>query len=395
MKIIPFLALTWLVLSCSFYKTHQRDKVQHSCTCDLTELEVIQQDSTCWSRAGITNLFVPSQERPLRDTLSPLSEIQIQLDQLAQKGGGTLIVPKGRFAINAVVRIPSNVSLVGISPQQSIFEIKLKETFDKSRHWMSPKGNSAAFIFDHSVNSSIENLTLLYNPVDFEPLDFDDFDHPWVREVFHEDDKRAVDLFVTTVWFEHAENCLLTNCKILNAGNDPIRIRNSRHITCSHNTIDRAYNKSGGGAGYYNLINSSYCLLYKETVSRIRHLSIHKSSSYNVVYGCDLEVDVNFHNGDLGHNLIENNQIRIPHWHSWRCFGTGDPSQHLQPGPFNVLFKNYTDYKGTGYETDPTVLYFMANYFPDRSKGESKLIATDFAQWFRNGIYDPTAARRE
>jgi len=362
--------------------------VMQSAKCELSDLEVIKSDSICWSKAGVTESFIPSSERNNSDTLYDVALLQEQLNRLSDSGGGKLIVSKGNFEIHKTVRIPSDVSLVGVSRDASIFEIKMKEVFEKSRHHMAPQGNSAAFLFDKVSNASIENLTITYKAVDFEPLDFDTYDHEWVRDVFHGHDSRTDSLFVTSVWFERSENCKISHCNILQAGNDPVRIRLSKHVTCSHNFVDRAFNKGGRGAGYYNLIHSHYCLLFKETVARIRHLSIHKSSSYNVVYGCDLETDVNFHNGDRGHNLIENNRIMIPNWHSWRPFGIGDAAQHEPPGPYNILYRNETDYKNRGPVADPEILYIVLDHFPDRNLDEKLLNETDYAANFENGIFD-------
>lgn len=368
---------------------NQKCDDKRSCTCDLTDLEVLQNNRICWNRAGadLNGLFDDYDKKI--DTLFADAGINETLNRLKKIGGGTLIIPKGIYEIKEPVLLPSGVRILGISRDSSIFKIKMTEQFETSRHWMKPRGNSAAFLFDGVKNTLLENVTIVYEPVDFEPLDFDSYDHEWENRVFHEMDPRTENLFVTSVWFENAENCVLRRCKILKAGNDPVRIRNSRHITCSYNYIDRAYNKGSGGAGYYNLINSHYCLLYKETVKRIRHLSIHNRSSYNVVYGCDLQVDVNFHNGDLGHNLVENNKINIPVWHSWRCFGIGVASAHLAPGPYNVLFNNKTDYKNTGPELDPEKLFFMCDYFPDSSPGLEKFIETNYASSFPEGIFNP------
>lgn len=385
---ITIIVLAGTIFSCEYGQKSSAEK-NRSCTCDLTELEIIRNDSICWNRAG-ANLEVFSSELGDNiDTLSCGHQIQDELDKLAKKGGGSLIVPPGRYIIKQPVMIPSGISVVGVSRDSTVFEIRMTEKFEKSKHWMKPKGNSAAFLFDGVRNASLENATLIYKAVDFEPLDFDSYDHEWDNRVFHEMDPKTEDLFVTSVWFENAENCVLTHCNILKSGNDPVRIRNSRHITCSFNFIDQAYNKGSGGAGYYNLINSRYCLLFRETIRRIRHLSIHKRSSYNVVHGCDLQVDVNFHSGDLGHNLVENNLINIPVWHSWRTIGTGAASMHHAPGPYNVLFNNKTDYKNTGPELDPDKLFFMCDYFPDSSLGLEKFVETEYASFFPEGIFNP------
>jgi hypothetical protein len=380
---LVFLTTMLVALSCK-----GRSQEKKSCTCDLSDLEILEQNRICWNRAGADLEGFWDTAGSNVDTLFGSTEIQERLDRLEKSGGGTLIVSSGNYEITEPIHVPSGVRILGVSRDSSVFEIKMTEEFEKSRHWMEPQGHSAAILFEEVENASLENLTLEYRAVDFEPVDFESYDHAWENRVFHEHNSQTENLFVSTVWFENAENCVLSRCNILRAGNDPVRIRNSRHITCSYNFIDRAYNKGGGGAGYYNLINSHYCLLYKETVKRIRHLSIHKRSSYNVVYGCDLQVDVNFHNGDLGHNLIENNQINIPVWHSWHCFGTGAPSMHLAPGPYNVLFNNKTDYKSRGPEVDSEKLYFMCDYFPDSSKGLDKFVETEYASFFSEGIFN-------
>ncbi len=368
-------------------QNHSSD-VRQSAYCELSDLEMIKNDSICWNTAGVLETFIPSAERENTDTLHDIGFMQEQLNHLSESGGGKLIVPQGNYEIHETVRIPSDVSIVGLSRDLSVFEIKMKEVFEKSKHHMPPQGNSAAFLFEQVSNASLENLTIIYKAVDFEPLDFETYDHEWVREVFHGNDPRTDSLFVTSVWIERSENCKISYCNILQAGNDPVRIRLSKHITCSHNFVDRAYNKGGRGAGYYNLIHSHYCLLYKETVARLRHLSIHKASSYNVVYGCDLETDVNFHNGDRGHNLIENNRIMIPNWHSWRPFGTGSSSQHEPPGPFNILFRNQTDFKNRGPVADPEALYIFTDRFPNKDFGEELFNETTYAKEFPNGIFD-------
>lgn len=357
------------------------------CTATMSTLQIIRNDSVCWSNAGVTPDFIPSSERNNIDTLYDVGKLQEQLNQLSASGGGKLVVPKDTFTIETTVSIPSDVALVGISREESVFAITMKETFDNSRHWMKPQGNAAAFLMERVTNASIENLTIIYWAVDFPPLDFDEYDHDWVREVFHGNDSETADLYVNSVWLEWAENCKITHCNILQAGNDPVRVRYSRHITLSHNFVDRAYNKGGGGAGYYNLIHSHFCLLYKETVKRIRHLGIHKSSSYNVVFDCDLQTDVNFHNADRGHNLIENNRIMIPVWHSWRPFGIGDRRQHGPPGPHNLLFRNKNDYKNRGPQLDKDKIYFMRDHFADGDRGETNFIETDYARYFPDGIY--------
>ena len=181
---------------------------------------------------------------------------------------------------------------------------------------------------------------------------------PWDKDVFHTPELRDTTLFVESIWFENSKNCWVRNCNILWAGSDPIRITNSEHITCTGNFIDRSYNKCDGGMGYYNIINSKYVLVYYEHIKRIRHFAIQNGSMYNVVMNNYLEVDINFHDGDGGYNLIEQNTIHIPQWHSWHCFQRGDPRQHQVPGKFNILFRNVAHYKNGSFEfSNPDAVY--------------------------------------
>ena len=79
------------------------------------------------------------------------------------------------------------------------------------------------------------------------------------------------------------------------------------------------------------------------TISRIRHFAVQQQARFNVVLANHLEVDVNFHNKDRGHNLIEANTILIPRWHGWDIFATGGAAYgHTPPGPGNTLYGNDT-----------------------------------------------------
>lgn len=87
---------------------------------------------------------------------------------------------------------------------------------------------------------------------------------------------------------------------------------------------------------------------------------------------CNFEVDVNFHDQDDGHNLVENCRIHTPVWHSWPAIGVGIPEKHHPPGPGNILFNNSVVSKGKpGYSHQTllgavpgrTVVYQVATKF--------------------------------
>jgi hypothetical protein len=198
----------------------------------------------------------------------------------------------------------------------------------------------AAISFKKVSHTGIEHLTIQYKAASFEPNDKDSMNAVWDRTVFHVQEMRDTLLFVDLILFDSAVNAWVKDCNLFWAGCDPIHITASNHITCRGNFVDRAYNKADRGQGYYNIIRSKYVLIENEIIRRLRHFSIHYASQFVVVSNCYLEVDINFHNGDLGYNLIEGNTIRIPNWHSWSAFQRGDPKQHKPPGPWNIIYNN-------------------------------------------------------
>ena len=121
-------------------------------------------------------------------------------------------------------------------------------------------------------------------------------------------------------------------------------------------------------------MRSKYVLSCYEKVRRIRHYAIHVNSKYCVAIHNDFEVDVNFHSGDDGYNLVENNRIIIPVWHSWHCFQLGDPGQHKPAGKWNIVYNNVTYHKLNGAEyAKPNRVYLMNDSFGGKSVLETDL----------------------
>ncbi|WP_234461989.1 hypothetical protein, partial [Pedobacter segetis] len=73
-----------------------------------------------------------------------------------------------------------------------------------------------------------------------------------------------------------------------------------------------------------------------------------------MVYQNTIEVDVNFHDGDYGNNLIEQNSITIPSTHLWGALQAGAPSLHKGPGLKNIIWKNNCYDNRWSARTDPT-----------------------------------------
>ena len=207
--------------------------------------------------------------------------------------------------------------------------------------WRTKNAIRKGAVLLHGIeNAGVENLTVKYAAVNFEPNDRDADTAAWAIDVFHKRELRDTTLFVESIWIHQARNCWVQDCNVLWSGSDPIRITLSDHITCRRNFIDRCYNKNDGGMGYYNISNSRYVLISNEKVKRIRHLAIQNFSKYNVIIDNELEVDINFHDGDSGYNLVQANTVKIPTWHSWSPLAVGVPLQHLPPGNGNLLLNN-------------------------------------------------------
>jgi hypothetical protein len=282
--------------------------------------------------------------------------------------------------VDETIFMPSGVVLRGVHRDSTQLQVYIKAPF--AAHESGKR--AGAIVMKKVIHSGLENLAVHYKAAAFEPNDKDSMNAAWDRSVFHVPETRDTMLFVDLVLIDSSQHCWIQNCKLLWAGNDPVHITASQHITCTGNYIDRAYNKHDRGQGYYNIIRSKYVLVQGDTIRRIRHFAIHLGSRYVVVRNCYLEVDVNFHNGDLGYNLIEGNTIRIPNWHSWSAFQRGDPRQHQPPGPWNLLYNNNARNKdGKPLASQSGVVYKMN----DAWEGGSILVSTIIAP-SNGGFYD-------
>lgn len=268
--------------------------------------------------------------------IKPGESIQHALNKAAKAGGGLVLFEPGIHRIYQTVAVPSGVVLRGVHRDSSRIHVYIKAPF--AEHESGKR--VAAFSFKKISHSGIEHLTIQYKAAGFEPNDKDSMNAVWDRTVFHVQEMRDTLLFVDLLLFDSSVNGWVKDCNLLWAGCDPIHITASSHITCRGNFVDRAYNKADKGQGYYNIIRSKYVLIENEIIRRLRHFSIHYASQFVVVRNCYFEVDINFHNGDSGYNLIEGNTIRIPNWHSWSAFQRGDPRQHKPPGPWNIVYNN-------------------------------------------------------
>ena len=322
----------FLLFSISIFSQSYGDR---GCRLDSALLDARFPAMAEWAKAGVEGGIPDPLSTKVQLKITPKSNLQQAIDIVAKIGGVLLLLP-GEYIINKPIFVRSGVVLRGVSKNTVILSVKIHGYF-----WRTYNQKRAGAILLHGVeNAGIENLTVKYTEANFEPNDRDSDSAEWTIEVFHKPEIRDTTLFVESVWVHQSRNCWVQNCNILWSGSDPIRITLSDHITCRRNYIDRCYNKNDGGMGYYNISNSRYVLICNEKIRRIRHLAIQNFSKFNVIINNELEVDINFHDGDDGYNLIQGNSSEIPSWYSWEPISVGVPTQHLPPGKGNILFNN-------------------------------------------------------
>lgn len=328
-----------------------------------------------WAKAGVQGGIPARTQLPVKRTLTPQDDLQTAIEQVATEGGGVIFLKKGRYDLTKTLFMKSGVVLRGEDKDQTVLRVLMRKMFFK---YAIDQKSLTAIEANDAERVGFEDLTIRYAAVDFEPYDKVDFNADWDRRVFHEHETRDTTLFVHLLILTRCRNSWVDNCNLLWAGAHPLGASDCEHITFRNNFIDRAYiKKDSFHGGYYGCWGSRYCLFYNEKVRRIRHFAIMgKGAAYNVVYGCDFEVDVNFHSQDAGHNLVERCRIATPVWHSWEAIGIGVKGKHQPPGPDNLLFNNDVISKGVpGYNRKigpalPNVIYQVTPAF-----GKSNIFA--------------------
>ncbi|MFN9433991.1 MAG: right-handed parallel beta-helix repeat-containing protein [Planctomycetota bacterium] len=320
-----------------------------------------------WAKAGVEGGIPLRNTLPIRLRISEGDDLQSAIDRVAEQGGGVLVLGPGDYWIDRTIQLKSGVVLRGTHKDSSIIKNRMKAPFKK----ISGGNSVTAIEVTGQERVGFEDLTIRYATVDFEPMDKSDFYAPWENNPFHGDEVRDDQLFVHSLIFADCRNCWVDHCNLLWAGAHPLGMANCKHMTMRDNFVDRAYIKKGGmHGGYYGVWGTSYSLFYNEKVRRIRHFALMSPGcKYNVVYQCDLEVDVNYHDADDGQNLVEKSRVATPVWHSWDAISCGAQGKHRPPGPRNFLFDNKVISKGVeGYSrrgpvSEPGKIYTVMTEF--------------------------------
>jgi hypothetical protein len=274
-----------------------------------------------WKKAGKPIPWYSS--TPIKKTISATNSagLQAAIDEVAAAGGGQLKLNNGTYIIDATVLMKNNVRLCGSgnsgsNPTRLIITIRAIVS-----------AATAAIQFTNVRNAGIDNLLIEYDGEGTTP------NHASFTDAFP-------NFNVTSIYMHGGtNNCWLQGLRIINSGTGTINLFNTSYVSVRDCYIDGAFNK-GGGNGYFN-ITGQYNLVFNNTIKNIRHLSLKNlTCQYNVVYKNTINVDVNFHDGDAGHNLIEGNDISLPQAHPWNALQGGDPAQHKGPGPGNIIWAN-------------------------------------------------------
>jgi phage-related protein len=123
-----------------------------------------------------------------------------------------------------------------------------------------------------------------------------------------------------------AVDCFVRDCTIQMAGSHPIATEFAVNCTVQDNFLDGSWNKGAGGNGYLRISKAGSCLIQRNTLRNLRHLTLQWSASGNVVKQNNLTMDLNLHGGWERFNLLENNISTIPYEHRYGTPSPTDPS---------------------------------------------------------------------
>lgn len=308
-----------------------------------------------WRKAGVSGGIPLRESWPVVAVLEPTDSAGINAvlnsvwRDAHRNGGGTVFLKNGTYTIDQTVSMRPSLQLVGESREGVVLWVTVTSDPDPASDQIP-----SAILFQAIPNAGIANLTI-QGGMGTPRQD---------RMVFQ---NLKPEFTVDSVNFERADNCWVDDVNIIDSGRHPIASWNAKNITIRGCYVDGAWNKGELGRGYFAL-QGSYFLVVENHVRRLRHFGLQKQyCEYNVVFGNFIEQDINFHDGDLGHNLIEKNRIILPtsipspNWHAimgpWR---EGGKNNHILSKRDNFIFNNKCiEYHNGGVKvySDSSVVY--------------------------------------
>jgi len=245
--------------------------------------------------------------------------------------GRAVVLSAQDFKINKPIRMKSGVALRGSTSngkQTTIIDTRTKGNNDSA---------SALVYFgkfsdkEKIQDAGIERLTLKTN-LGKPPTGWNTF-----KNYRNNNKLKLVDIAGNKNWLE--------NVRLIYAADNPVTIQGNNNVILN-TTVNGSWNK-GGGRGYF-IVTGLNNLIAGNKFDNIRHVVIQRRSSSrafsrgNVFARNTFHVDINFHNGDGGRNLIVSNSFEVPRWHRWGDLAFGVRGQHQAPGKNNFLIKNTT-----------------------------------------------------
>ncbi|MEM6885192.1 MAG: hypothetical protein AAF571_09180 [Verrucomicrobiota bacterium] len=243
----------------------------------------------------------------------------------------------GDFVINRSIKMKSNVVLMGSGRYN---------TFITDRRWAT--GEALIDFRDGTTDAGLENICVRTNMGAAPDNNYSNLRTGNITDL--------INMRGNSNW--------LYWIRALDAANNTVNMGGSNNVVLA-SIFDGAWNKGPGGRGYF-VVKGNRNLIAGNTFTGLRHFSIQRWSSSrtwssnNVVAANEFYVDMNFHSGDGGSNLIVENNFRVPSFHPWGAYATGVPGQHGAPGPNNFVVRNVTH---TSNSNDmPTGLYRANGY---------------------------------
>jgi hypothetical protein len=328
-------------------------------TFDESKMDPAYPQMQQWRKAGVPGGIPFRESWPVIAVLEPTNSAGINAvlnsvwRDAHRNGGRTVFLKNGTYIIDQPIEMKPSVQLVGESRDGVLLLITITTQ-------TSPQQELSAVSFNSILNSGIVNLTIRG-------------DHGTPRQDRMVFQNLKPEFMVNSVSFLNSYNCWVDDLNIIDSGTHPVSGWNSRNITIRGCYVDGAWNKGEEGRGYFAMMGS-YWLVVDNHVRRLRHFGLQKHyCEYNVVYRNFIEQDINFHDDDLGNNLIEGNRIILPttipsaNWHAvmgaWREGGTNN---HKLSRKDNFVFNNKCiEYHNGGIDvfSDSSVVYIGPRRF--------------------------------
>ncbi|HSH09077.1 MAG TPA: hypothetical protein VK995_01725 [Oceanipulchritudo sp.] len=285
-----------------------------------------------WKKAGVPGGIPFRHDWPVVAVLEPTNSAAINAvlssvwRNAFKNGGATVLLKNGTYTIDQTVMMTPYVQLLGESRDGVELIVTITSDPDPASDAIP-----SAILFESIFRSGIANLTIRGG-----------YGTPRQDRMIFRNEKP--EFTVDSINFEGAYDCWADDLNIIDSGRHPISSWNARNITIRGCYVDGAWNKGELGRGYFAL-QGSYFLVVENHVRRLRHFGLQKHyCQYNVVFRNFIEQDINFHDDDLGNNLIEGNRIVLPttindtRWHA--VMGPWSTVQHSISRKDNYVFNN-------------------------------------------------------